>query len=276
MDEADIRKVVRKRYAEAARQSCSCRSPSCCGDNDSVSRTLGYSEAELASLPEGADLGLGCGNPTALASLAEGEVVLDLGSGAGIDCFLAAQAVGGTGRVIGVDMTTDMIDRARANAARNGIGNVEFRLGEIEHLPVADGEVDVVISNCVINLSPDKPQVFREAFRALKPGGRLIVSDIVALAELPDAIRSSLDAYAGCIAGALRKEEYLAAIADAGFREVEVEKEVVFDAALSGDGDPTLVVDGKTTTPEDVGLTSEEARRLAASMASIGVRATKP
>ncbi len=203
MTDQDIRKTVRERYGEAAR-----RGACCCGGGtetpsaSSVSSSLGYSEKELSSIPEGANLGLGCGNPTALASLQPGEAVLDLGSGAGIDCFLAAEAVGDAGHVIGVDMTADMVDRARENALANGIENVEFRLGEIEHLPVRDSEVDVVISNCVINLSPDKEQVFREAYRALKPGGRMMVSDIVQLKPLPEAVSQSLDAYVGCVAGA--------------------------------------------------------------------------
>jgi SAM-dependent methyltransferase len=183
---------------------------------------LGYTDDELASVPDGANLGLGCGNPTALASLRKGDVALDLGAGAGIDCFLAARRVGKSGRVIGVDMTPEMIDQARENAREGGYDNVEFRLGEIEHLPVADASVDVVISNCVINLSPDKPQVFREAYRALRPGGRMLVSDIVLVADLPPEIGRDPDSVAGCIGGAIKKEEYLAAIAQAGFREVEV------------------------------------------------------
>ncbi len=191
-----------------------------------VSKAIGYTDEEIEAIPDGANLGLGCGNPTALASLKEGEVVLDLGSGGGIDCFLAANAVGKSGRIIGVDMTPEMIERARENAGKSGYQNIEFRLGEIENLPVADNSADVVISNCVINLSPDKSRVFKEAYRALKPGGRVMVSDIVLLKELPDAIKSSVEAYVGCVAGASRKDEYLATIAAAGFQNVEVVSEV--------------------------------------------------
>ncbi len=193
-----------------------------------MSMAVGYSAEELQAIPEAARMGLGCGNPTALASLKEGEVVLDLGAGGGIDCFLAAVAVGKTGKAIGVDMTPEMLHRARDNARSGGYDNVEFRLGEIENLPVADGTVDAVISNCVINLSPDKERVFNEAYRVLKPGGRVMVSDIVLTKELPEDIRNSLEAYAGCVAGASRKEDYLATIAGAGFENVEVVSEQAF------------------------------------------------
>ena len=186
---------------------------------------VGYSAEELQAIPEEARMGLGCGNPTALASLKEGEVVLDLGAGGGIDCFLAAVAVGETGRVIGVDMTPEMLHRARENARNGGYDNVEFRLGEIENLPLADSTVDAVISNCVVNLSPDKARVFKEAYRVLKPGGRVMVSDIVLTRELPEDIRNSLAAYAGCVAGASLKEDYLATIAKAGFENVEIVSE---------------------------------------------------
>jgi len=199
---------------------------SCCSPQQAVSKAVGYTDEQLGAIPDGADLGLSCGNPTTLASLQEGEVVLDLGSGGGIDCFLAASKVGRNGRVIGVDMTPEMVERARENASKGNYGNVDFRLGEIEHLPVADNSVDVVISNCVINLSPDKAQVFKEAYRVLRPGGRVMVSDIVLLKELPDAIKSSVAAYTGCIAGASRKEDYLATIASAGFQDVEIVSEV--------------------------------------------------
>ena len=186
---------------------------------------VGYSAEELQAIPEEARMGLGCGNPTALASLKEGEVVLDLGAGGGIDCFLAAVAVGETGRVIGVDMTPEMLHRARENARNGGYDNVEFRLGEIENLPLADSTVDAVISNCVVNLSPDKARVFKEAYRVLKPGGRVMVSDIVLTRELPEDIRNSLAAYAGCVAGASLKEDYMATIAKAGFENVEIVSE---------------------------------------------------
>ncbi len=257
MKDDEIRKAVRERYAQKATGERSPRSSasttnicepqetagtaSCCGPQEtasaasccatpqqSASKAVGYTNEQLGAIPDGADLGLGCGNPTALASLQEGEVVLDLGSGGGIDCFLAASKVGKNGRVIGVDMTPEMIERARENASKGNYGNVDFRLGEIEHLPVADNSVDIVISNCVINLSPDKAQVFKEAYRILRPGGRVMVSDIVLLKELPDAIKSSVVAYTGCIAGASRKEDYLATVASAGFQDVEVISEVSF------------------------------------------------
>lgn len=227
-------------------------------------------------IPEGADLGLGCGNPTALASLQAGEVVLDLGSGAGIDCFLAAHAVGDTGRVIGVDMTAEMLDRARANARASGVENVEFRLGEIEHLPVADDSVDVIISNCVVNLSPDKPQVFREAFRALKPGGRMFLSDIVLLKTLPDDIGESIEAYVGCVAGASMKADYLSAIGAVGFRDVAVLKDVSADSAFAASSKAKLIVDGEEVDPESLGLDREGVHELAGTIASITVRAIKP
>lgn len=230
----DIKKNVKEAYGKIAREggSCcsssnSCCSPSssCCGTTgsaDSASKLLGYTDADLSAIPEGADLGLGCGNPVALASLKEGDVVLDLGSGAGIDCFLAAGRVGKSGKVIGVDMTPEMLERARQNAAGEDYSNVEFRLGEIENLPVADNSVDVVISNCVINLSPEKPRVFSEVYRVLKPGGRLMVSDIVLDMELPESLKESVEAYAGCIAGASRKSDYLKIIQNAGFRDIKI------------------------------------------------------
>ena len=232
MNEEQIRKMVREGYAQRAKTGTSCcGSTSSCGCGptvDDVSRAVGYTDADLQAVPDGANLGLGCGNPVALASLKPGETVLDLGSGPGFDCFLAAQRVGPAGHVIGVDMTPEMLERARANARKGGYANVEFRLGEIEHLPVADSSVDAIISNCVINLSPDKPAVFREAFRALRLGGRLMVSDIVLLHELPKAVRTSMEAYVECVAGASLKDEYLAAIRAAGFQDVRIVDETAY------------------------------------------------
>ncbi|MDD5020426.1 MAG: arsenite methyltransferase [Candidatus Omnitrophica bacterium] len=222
----EIKKIVRDGYAKAVtRKKTCCASSSCCGSTgraENISKKVGYSDAEMNAVPEGANLGFGCGNPVAIASLKEGDVVLDLGSGAGFDAFLAAQRVGKTGRVIGVDMTPEMLKKARANAEKGGYQNVEFRSGEIEKLPVEDGSIDVIISNCVINLSPDKEAVFQEAHRVLKMGGRLMVSDLVLVKELPAAIKESVEAYVGCLAGAIMKEEYLKCITMAGFQNVKV------------------------------------------------------
>lgn len=229
----DIRQEVRKEYGKigatgTAASGCCATNCGCDGQATSTASAgaaanLGYSQAEVSAVPDGADLGLGCGNPQAIAALQPGETVVDLGSGGGIDCFLAARKVGPTGKVIGVDMTPEMIDRARQNAEEAQTQNVEFRLGEIEHLPVADGSVDAIISNCVVNLSPDKPAVFREAFRILKPGGRLAISDIVATAPLPDEVRNDVALHVGCVAGAAPVDELRSALADAGFVDIRVE-----------------------------------------------------
>ena len=222
----EIKKIVRDGYAKAVTQNAYCCSTgSCCGSTDqarNISKTVGYSDSEMNAVPEGANLGFGCGNPVAIASLKEGDIVLDLGSGAGFDAFLASPRVGKTGKVIGVDMTPEMIEKARVNAKKGNYTNVEFRFGEIEKLPVDNSSVDVIISNCVINLSPDKEQVFKEAFRVLKPGGRLMVSDLVLVKELPDAIKESVEAYVGCLAGAIGKGEYLKLITMVGFQNVLV------------------------------------------------------
>ena len=228
----DIRTVVREKYgaiAQGAKVGAGgCCGPECgCGSGD-VLTAIGYSADQAAAIPAGADLGLGCGNPLQHAAVKPGETVLDLGSGAGIDCFLAARETGPTGRVIGVDMTPPMIVKARANLAKSGFKNVEFRLGEIEHLPVADASVDVIISNCVVNLSPDKPQVFREALRVLKPGGRLLVSDLVLTRPLTPAMQQNVDLYVGCVAGASLKDDYLGMMRTAGFRDVEVVSESAY------------------------------------------------
>ncbi len=226
-EENTIREAVRDRYAEIAKAGSSCCGNStCCGgaeSPDSTSALLGYTKEALALAPEGANLGLGCGNPQVIADLKPGEVVLDLGAGAGFDCFLAARAVGPMGQVIGVDMTPEMVARARENAGKAGMGHVEFRLGEIEHLPLADASVDVIISNCVINLSPDKPAVFRDAFRVLKPGGRLAVSDVVATAKLPEEWRKDMKVLSGCISGAAEIGELAGIMIEAGFMDVNIE-----------------------------------------------------
>ena len=246
MEKEETRKAVRDRYGKVARLRAGASelhpAKSCCGDTgisakpesevsccgaaefapENISAVMGYSGKDMESVPEGANLGLGCGNPVALASLKPGETVVDLGSGGGFDCFLAADRVGDDGRVIGVDMTPDMVAKARKNAEKVKAKNVEFRLGEIEHLPVADNSADIIISNCVINLSPDKPGVYKDAFRALKPGGRLAVSDILATAELPDDVRANLAMVSACIGGAATIEDTEKMLKESGFRDIRI------------------------------------------------------
>ena len=273
MKEQNIKKEVRKRYAKVAKTSGSCcaSNVSCCSapSNEQVSKMIGYTEEEMNAVPEGANLGLGCGNPTALASLKEGERVLDLGSGAGFDCFLAAKKVGKQGKVIGIDMTPEMLDKARANAKKGKYTNVEFRLGEIENLPAADSSVDVIISNCVINLSTDKKRVFEEAFRVLSPNGRMMVSDIVLLKPLPKAVQENVEAYAGCIAGAEIKDKYLELIKQAGFQDIKVleEKTYPLEYIISED---TLEKAIKLSS-----MTAEELKETAKSVVSVKVSAIK-
>jgi arsenite methyltransferase len=275
MDQKDTKEIVKKGYAKIAVQGGSCCGPasSCCGSADlakDISSKIGYSEEEIKGVPEGSNLGLGCGNPVALASLQKGETVLDLGSGAGFDCFLAANKVGEEGKVIGVDMTPEMVEKANENAKKSNYGNVEFRLGDIKKLPVGDGSIDVVMSNCVINLSPDKGRTFQEAFRVLKPGGRLTISDIVLLQELPDFIKNSIEAYIGCVSGAIMKDEYLRKIKSAGFQDVRVIDETLFPVELITN-DPTVkrIID-------NLGMELDEARGVASSVVSVKVSAVKP
>jgi arsenite methyltransferase len=282
MKKEEITKSVRDNYARVAKEngsSCcgnkkaSTAKSSCCGQSsltpEKISKAVGYSEADINQVPEGANLGLGCGNPVALASLKKGEVVLDLGSGAGFDCFLASARVGPEGKVIGVDMTPEMLDKARANARKGSYNNVEFRLGEIENLPVADSTVDAIISNCVINLSTDKPRVFRESFRVLKTGGRLMVSDIVLTKALPEGLKDSIEAYVGCVAGALPKDEYLQAIREAGFTDVKVITETTFPLENFID-DPVA-----KTVMKDSNISKSQVEDLASTIVSVKVSAIK-
>lgn len=276
-DEKDkkVKEYVKKGYAKIAKEDSSCCAPAgtCCSGNtkaEDIGKNIGYTEEEMKSVPEGANLGLGCGNPTALASLKEGEIVLDLGSGAGFDCFLAAKEVGERGRVIGIDMTQEMVEKARANAKKENYQNVEFRLGEIEKLPVGDDSVDVIISNCVVNLSLDKRSVFKEAFRVLKPGGRLMISDIVLTKELPQNIKTSVEAYVGCIAGAELKTNYLNQIKEAGFENIEVVGETPFSIELMTNDPIAQVIIG------DLKISKEEASEIVDTVLSIKVSGIKP
>lgn len=276
-DAKEIKRFVRERYARLAREkavSCcpsdSTPSPSCCVPSVAPSATRTYAETlytreELESLPkELRDISCGCGSPTAIAELREGEVVLDLGSGGGIDCFLAAQKVGARGKVIGLDMTPEMVSLARENARRMGMNNVEFRLGEMEHIPVEADSIDVIISNCVINLSPDKDAVFREAFRVLKPGGRFSISDIVLLQELPQELKESLDQWAGCVSGALDKKLYLDKLLTTGFVNASIEEKSV-----------PVFIEGATAESQDL-EESQTCFDLRGKVASVNVKAFKP
>jgi SAM-dependent methyltransferase len=268
-NEAKVRKMVREGYGKIAEQKSSCCGCGC-GSVTNVSEQVGYTREELKSVPEGADLNLGCGNPVAMASLKEGEIVIDLGSGGGLDCFLAANKVGIKGKVIGVDMTAEMLDKARANCRKGKFTNVEFRLGEIENLPVANNTADVIISNCVINLSPNKQRVFEEVYRVLKPNGRLMISDMVLLKEIPEAIAKSVEAYIGCIAGAEKRQDYLNHIKKAGFNKVEIveETKLPFEVLVS-DATAQQVI-------KQLKITKQKAKEFFDSVVSIKVTATKP
>jgi arsenite methyltransferase len=269
MKEEKVRKMVREGYGKIAKQektNCGCG----CGSATNVSEKVGYSKEELNSVPEGADLNLGCGNPVALASLKEGETVVDLGSGGGLDCFLAAKKVGEKGKVIGVDMTPEMLDRARANLRKSKYKNIEFRLGEIENLPIADNTANVIISNCVINLSPNKQRVFNEAFRVLKTNGRLMISDMVLLKEIPEAILKNVSAYIGCISGAEKKTDYLNHIKQAGFKDVRIVEETTMPIeALISDETASQIL-------KELKMTKEKAAELFGAAVSLKVSAIKP
>ena len=274
MKQETIKNIVKENYGKIAQKAHSCCDRgSICDEKmslqESISKKIGYTDGEIESVPKESNLGLGCGNPTALVSLKEGEVVLDLGSGAGFDCFLAANQVGKRGKVIGVDMTPEMIEKAQRNARKGNYGNVEFRLGDIESLPVEDMSVDVVISNCVINLSPDKRKVFKESFRVLKPGGRLMVSDIVLLKKLPDCIKNSAHAYCACVAGAEMKDEYLEAIREAGFSEVTIVNEAFLPFESMGN-DPTA-----QAIIEDLNIPVGMLQEIAHTVVSIKVQGVK-
>ncbi len=272
MNSQEIKKAVREGYARVASQGSSCCSSVCCGTTKpkETSKKVGYTEEELQAVPSGSNLGLGCGNPIALASIKAGETVLDLGSGAGFDCFLASNKVGPDGKVIGVDMTPEMVAKAKANASKGGYKNVEFRYGEIEKLPVEDNTIDVIISNCVINLVPDKEKAFKEAFRVLKPGGRLMVSDIVLLKELPEFIKDSIEAYVGCVSGAVMKENYLNSIRSAGFQDVRIIDETVFPLdCVSNDPIGQSIL-------ESLKISSEQLKKVENTIASVKVSSIKP
>ena len=264
----EIKQLVKEGYGKVATKNHSCCDLGSVHTQkidfaEKISKKIGYTDEDIGSVPEESNLGLGCGNPIALASLKEGDIVLDLGAGAGFDCFLASNKVGSTGKVIGVDMTPEMIEKARGNAKKGNYENVEFRLGEIENLPVEDNSVDVIISNCVVNLSPDKRMVFKESFRVLKPGGSLMVSDIVLLKDLPDFIMNSEHAYINCIAGAVKKDEYIGAIKEAGFSEVTIVDEISLPFESMGN-DPAA-----KAIIEDLNIPVEKLQEVANSVVSI-------
>jgi arsenite methyltransferase len=262
----ELREMVREGYTRVARE----HSASDTERVDEASRRIGYSDDQLEAVPEGANLGVGCGNPTAIDALRPGETVVDLGSGAGMDAFLAARQVGPSGHVIGVDMTDAMLEKARENARKVGLEDVvEFRKGNIEALPIEDESVDAIISNCVINLSPEKARVYREAYRVLRPGGRIMVSDVVLERALPEAVLHSIDAYIGCVGGASLRAEYLDTIANAGFRDVRVQREGSFVDAISLDDPPVR------EAMERLGISEEEAQGFADAVTSLHIFAVK-
>jgi len=269
----EMKKFVRDAYGKIAKgfQNSCCSTSSCCNyDASSISSLIGYSQEEMSSVPDGSNLGLGCGNPTALAVIKEGDTVLDLGSGAGFDCFLVAKKVGLHGKVIGVDMTSEMLNKARQNGKKGDYSNVEFRLGEIENLPVANDSVDLIISNCVINLSDNKSRVFEEAFRVLRSGGKVSVSDIVLFGEIPKEVKNSVAAYVGCFSGAILKDEYLEIMKSKGFVDVKVVEEVKLDFSLvTNDPNANLL-------SKELGLTSSQIADLMKAVVSVKIVARKP
>ncbi|UCE28939.1 MAG: arsenite methyltransferase [Candidatus Bathyarchaeota archaeon] len=287
MQEEKIRKEVREGYAKIAKEEPSSRpTTSCCGSSpthEELSKKMGYTSEELNSIPKGSNLGLGCGNPVALASLKEGETVIDLGSGAGVDCFLAAKKVGEKGKVIGIDMTPEMLDKARENTRKGNYENVEFRLGEIEHLPVADNKADVVISNCVINLTSNKKKVYEEAFRVLKPGGRIMVSDLVLKKELSAAIREEAHP-SSCIKTAIMKDKYLETIEEVGFKDIRILDERQYcSEELTNDSDAKVIIANRNTNAQELKSISEldekskkYVEEVLASTLSVNVSAIKP
>ena len=274
MKEKEIKRAVKEGYARIAKQATSYYSSqegSGYFDNlEDICKRIGYSEEDISAAPPESNLGLGCGNPVALAAIKEGERVLDMGSGAGFDCFLASSLVGQSGQVIGVDITSEMVDKARANARKGGYENIDFRQGDLENMPVADSYVDVVISNCVINLVPNKRLVFKEAFRVLKPGGRLAISDVVLSRELPDFVKNSTKAYIGCLAGAIMKQEYLQIIANVGFTDVSVAAESSFPVQS------LLCESSGSAAIEMPQFSLEQEKEIAESVLSIKVNARKP
>ena len=274
MKEKEIKRAVKEGYARIAKQATSYYSSqegSGYFDNlEDICKRIGYSEEDISAAPPESNLGLGCGNPVALAAIKEGERVLDMGSGAGFDCFLASSLVGPSGQVIGVDITSEMVDKARANARKGGYENIDFRQGDLENMPVADNYVDVVISNCVINLVPNKRLVFKEAFRVLKPGGRLAISDVVLTRELPDFVKNSTKAYIGCLAGAIMKQEYLEIIANVGFSDISVAAESSFPVqSLLCESRGSAAIEMPQFSPE-------QQKEIAESVLSIKVNARKP
>ena len=274
MKEKEIKRAVKEGYARIAKQATSYYSSqegSGYFDNlEDICKRIGYSEEDISAAPPESNLGLGCGNPVALAAIKEGERVLDMGSGAGFDCFLASSLVGPSGQVIGVDITSEMVDKARANAKKGGYENIDFRQGDLENMPVADSYVDVVISNCVINLVPNKRLVFKEAFRVLRPGGRLAISDVVLTRELPDFVKNSTKAYIGCLAGAIMKQEYLEIIANVGFSDISVAAESSFPVQ-------SLLCESRGSSAIEMPQFSpEQQKEIAESVLSIKVNARKP